>query len=97
MGGKNISSYYDLLLSFVRVLVSCLICKGLYNKSDLMQTQRFLADNRILVSSILKRNANIGGVLPNAGDMGPLVDMFVVLYSMVDAAAEVCDLKKGPQ
>ncbi|EGX43439.1 hypothetical protein AOL_s00215g175 [Orbilia oligospora ATCC 24927] len=88
MGGKNISSYYDLLLSFVRVLVSCLICKGLYNKSDLIQTQRFLADNRILVSSILKRNANIGGVLPNAGDMGPLVDMFVVLYSMVDAAAE---------
>ncbi|KAK6533508.1 hypothetical protein TWF694_002447 [Orbilia ellipsospora] len=88
MGGKNISSYYDLLLSFVRVLVSCLLCKGLYNKSDLGQTQKFLGDNRILVSSILKRHANIGSMLPNIGDMGPLVDMFVVLYSMVDAAEQ---------
>ncbi|KAF3910796.1 hypothetical protein ABW20_dc0102808 [Dactylellina cionopaga] len=85
MGGKNISSYYELLLSFVRVLVSCLLCRGLYNKSDLVQTQKFLGDNRILVSSILKRHANIGGVFPVLGDMGPLVDMFVVLYSMVDA------------
>ncbi|EPS44541.1 hypothetical protein H072_1477 [Dactylellina haptotyla CBS 200.50] len=88
MGGKNISSYYDLLLSFVRVLVSCLLCKGLYNKSDLTQTQKFLADNRILVSSILKRHANIGSVFSSVGDMGPLVDMFVVLYSMVDAAEQ---------
>ncbi|KAF3908479.1 hypothetical protein ABW21_db0204299 [Orbilia brochopaga] len=85
MGGKNIASYYDLLLSFVRVLVSCLLCKGLYNKVDLGQTQKFLADNRILVSSILKRHANIGNTYPNVGDIGPLVDMFVVLYSMVDA------------
>ncbi|EWC48157.1 hypothetical protein DRE_02261 [Drechslerella stenobrocha 248] len=86
MGGKNISSYYELLLSFVRVLVSCLLCRGLYNKSDLNQTQKFLGDNRILVSSILKRNANIGSAHPDVGDVGPLVDMFVVLYTMVDAA-----------
>ncbi|KAJ5107139.1 hypothetical protein N7456_003814 [Penicillium angulare] len=78
--------FYDLLLSVLRVIVSAVFSRGIYNEQIKVQTRAFLAENRSCMVGVFKRFAKIGGSAPadHQEILCELVKAFMALITATD-------------
>ena len=81
---EALAKYYRLLLFITRIVTSVILARGSQNDHTIECGRTFLAENRTLVVSTLKRQAKIGGVsFDDEGiNIEELVDLFTLLISM---------------
>ncbi|KAI9716272.1 MAG: hypothetical protein M1812_005497 [Candelaria pacifica] len=80
---ESLKKYYELLLAVIRVINSVVLSMGPQHERTMKSARTFLTENRSSILSVLKRHARIGGVqVEKSGDLGELVDNFVLLITM---------------
>ncbi len=80
---ESLKKYYQLLLAVTRVVSSVVLSMGQQNERIMKNARTFLKENRPSILSVMKRHARIGGVqVEKSGDLGELVDNFVLLITM---------------
>jgi hypothetical protein len=80
-----LSAYYRLLLSVLRIIVSIIISCGPQNPRTMQEARKFLAENRLSMVTIFKRQAKIGSTQADAsGIIADLVKHYVLLITATD-------------
>ncbi len=81
-----LQSYYELLSSVLRLLVSLFLSRGPQNQQSQYQMRNFLSENRLNMVGAFKRYRGIGGeVAPGSrAVLEDVVKSYVALMSMAD-------------
>ncbi|KAL9079960.1 MAG: hypothetical protein Q9157_001207 [Trypethelium eluteriae] len=83
MASQNtLKSYFDLMLAIIKIVNAVILVNGPQHAQGMHQARQFLKEYRGVIVAVFKRNANIGGYLPQKTiDLNALVDNFTVLMS----------------
>jgi nuclear pore complex protein Nup205 len=81
-----LQTYYELLASMLRLLVSVFLSRGQQNQQSQYQMRNFLKENRANMVGAFKRYRGIGGEIPPASRpvLEDVVKSYVALMSMAD-------------
>lgn len=82
-GPRALKKYYELLLSIMRVVTSCILVRGPQNKQAIEAGRRFLTETRPVAASIFKKHLNIGGGKDTPG-IEELTNLFVLLMDATE-------------
>ncbi|KAI9671349.1 MAG: hypothetical protein M1831_004258 [Alyxoria varia] len=79
---QALSTYFDLMLSIVRIVNAMVLSRGPESDLTISQARQFVNEYRPTIASVYKRNAKIGNASEdNEAILGRLVDNFTVLMS----------------
>ncbi|TGZ80512.1 hypothetical protein EX30DRAFT_332009 [Ascodesmis nigricans] len=80
-----LTTYYDLLLHILRVVVTVVLSRGHQNMQTLDAARKFLLDNREVATTVFKRHAGIGGDRTDGvRELQRLAECFVLLFSLTE-------------
>ena len=76
-----LKKFFDLMLAVLRIINSVMLSRGHQNDQTIKMGREFLAENRLSMVAIFKRNANVGGLKNEKVDLGDLIDQYTLLIS----------------